>query len=121
MIKRIIAFFRRLFGLDDDVAPLSKPRPIIVQVDTAMISKATPVPAGYTFEDKYGPIVDSPIRKLVYSPDNYIGFTDADMANLNIVFVDAMGNEVTPEQAKVLQDKGYVPEYFLARKADRGL
>lgn len=117
MIKRFIAWLKKLFGFGDAAAV----QPIIVQVNPAMISKAQAVPAGYTFEDKYGPIIDSPIMKLVNTPDNYIGFTDADMANLDIVFVDANGVEVTAEQKAALQGKGYVPEYFLARKTDRGL
>lgn len=120
MIKRLIAWLKKLFGMRDE-AVVVKPNPVVVQVDVSKIAKAQAVPAGYTFEDKYGPIVDSPIRKLVNSHDNYIGFTSADMANLDIVFVDEKGNEVTAEQKAALQGKGYVPEYFLARKTDRGL
>lgn len=110
MFKKIIAWLKKLFGIEEEVknqSQVSTTEPTKEQLRRVMVSAKE--------------IQDDTIMKRWDSPDNYIGFTTADMANLDIAYVDADGNLLTDAQVKALKGKGYIPQFYLDRQARRGL
>lgn len=63
--------------------------------------------------------VPDTVVKRADTPDNYIGFTAEDMAKLDIIYVDAEGKILTPEQQAALKGRGYIPQKYLDRQAAR--
>lgn len=108
MLKKLIAWFKKLFGIQDPTQPAVQTEiPKVDQLRRVMLSSKE--------------VQDDTIMKRWDSPDNYIGFTDVDMANLDIAYVDADGNLLTDAQVKALKGKGYIPQFYLDRKARRSL